>query len=76
MYVQGPYSQPILKNVLSLVLQSFLYLEAFDCNTTSGWLNHTVYPFRGCVTFKLTKSCRKRQRMFFTMVGEYGPALL
>ena len=30
------------KNFLCLVLQIFLNLEAFECNTTSDWLNHTV----------------------------------
>ena len=39
---QGPYSPTILKNILCLVLQIFLYLAAFECNTTSDWLNHTV----------------------------------
>ena len=38
--------QPIhsnnLENILSLILQKFLYLEAFKCKTTSDWLNHTV----------------------------------
>ena len=29
----------------------FLHLEAFDCNTTSYWLNHTVYPISSCVKF-------------------------
>ena len=38
----GPYSPTILKNVLSLVLQIFLYLAAFKCNKTSDWLNHAV----------------------------------
>ena len=32
----------ILKNILSLVFQIFLYLETFECNTISDWLNHTV----------------------------------
>ena len=31
----------ILKNDLSLVLQIFVYLEGFECNTTSDWLNHS-----------------------------------
>ena len=35
---QGLYSPTILKNFHSLVLQIFLYLEAFECNTTSDWL--------------------------------------
>ena len=39
---KGPYSPTILKNVLRHVLQIFLYLEAFETNTTSVWLNHTV----------------------------------
>ena len=39
---QGPYSQTTLENTLSLVLQIFLYLEEFECNTTSDWLNHLV----------------------------------
>ena len=60
----GPYSPTSVKNILYLVLQIFLYLEAFECNTTSDWL-------RTYVTFKVTKSWRIRQRMFFRMVGEY-----
>ena len=56
----GPDSQTILQSILSLVLQTFLYLAAFECNTTSDWLNRTVYPIRSCVTFKFTKYCRKR----------------
>ena len=32
--IQGLYSPTILKNVLSLVLQIFLYLDAFECSTT------------------------------------------
>ena len=39
---QGPYSQIIHTNVLSLVLHSFLYLAALKC-------------IRSYVTFKLTK---------------------
>ena len=39
---QRPYSPTILMNVLCLILQIYLYLEAFECNTTSDWLNHTV----------------------------------
>ena len=42
-------SPTILQNVLSLILQIFLFLTAFDCNTTSDWLN------RSCVTFKFIK---------------------
>ena len=40
--VQDRYSPTILENCLSLVLQIFLYLEVFECNTTSDWLNRTV----------------------------------
>ena len=40
--VQGSYLPTILKNVLCLVLQIFLYLAAFECDTTSDWLNYTV----------------------------------
>ena len=32
------YSPNILKNLLNLVLQVFLYLEAFEYHTTSDWL--------------------------------------
>ena len=39
---QGLYLPIILKKVLSLVLQIFLYLAEFECNITSDWLNHTV----------------------------------
>ena len=39
----GPYSLTTLKNVLCRVLQVFLYLAVFECNTASKWLNHTVY---------------------------------
>ena len=70
---QGQYSPTILKNILRLILQIILYLEAFVCNTTSNWLNRMVSPIRSCVTFKFTESCRKRQRMFLRMVGEYRP---
>ena len=40
--IQGPHSLTILENILGLVLQIFLYLEAFECSKTSDWLNHTV----------------------------------
>ena len=38
----NPYSLTTLKNVLSIILQIFLYLAAFECNTTFDWLNHVV----------------------------------
>ena len=60
-----------LRNVWCLVLHLFLSLEAFESNTSSDWLNHTVWPIGSCVTFKSTKSWRKRPRMFLRMVGEY-----
>ena len=30
-------SESILENILSLILQIFRFLEAFECNTTSDW---------------------------------------
>ena len=39
---QGPCAPTILLNVLCLILQIFLFSEAFQCYTTSDWLNHTV----------------------------------
>ena len=30
-------------------------------------------PFRGSCCFKICKAYRKRQRMYFSMVGEYRP---
>ena len=50
--IQELYSPTILKNIPCLILQFFLYREAFECNTISDWLNHTVYPIRSCVTFQ------------------------
>ena len=41
-FEQGPYSPAILKNIFCLILQIFPVLEAFECNTFSDWLNHTV----------------------------------
>ena len=48
----------IHQHVLSLVLQLFPNLEAFENNTTSHWLCHTV-PIRSSLTFKVTKSWKK-----------------
>ena len=73
---QGPYSPTILMSVLCLVLQILLYLAAFECNTTSDWPNHTVWPIRSCVTFKFTQSWRIRHRIFLRTVGEYGPRMV
>ena len=52
----GLHSPTILKNILSHVLKIFLKkkIEAFECNTTSDWLNHMVKPFKSCVIFKFT----------------------
>ena len=49
---QRLYSPTILKTVLCHILQIFLFLEAFDCNTTSDWLNRKVYQIRSFVTFQ------------------------
>ena len=38
----GSVSPSIPKNVICLVLQIFLYLEAFECNASSDWLNRPV----------------------------------
>ena len=43
----------------------------FECNTTSYWLNHKVYPIKVVLHSKFTNSWRKRQRMFLRMVGKY-----
>ena len=66
----GPYSSTVLKKVLCLVTQIFLFLAAYERNTTSDWLNHMVYPIKSCVAFKFKNSWRKRQRTFLRMVGE------
>ena len=36
------YSPTILQSLLDLVLQIFLYIEAFESNTNSDWLNLMV----------------------------------
>ena len=46
-------------SVLYLIIQIFLYLEAFECNTTSDWLNQMVQPIRSCVTFHLANIVEK-----------------
>ena len=38
----GLHSLPIPKNVISCGLQIFPHVEAFECNTTSSWLNWMV----------------------------------
>ena len=58
--------------ILGLVLQIFLYLDAFKCNTTSDWLNHAVYPIRSCVTFKFTNLSEKdKQYIFFIPLAAF-----
>ena len=44
-YINSPglYSPTVVENVLSICLRVFLYLEDFKSNTTSDWLNHTVF---------------------------------
>ena len=52
-------------------------IRKFECNITSDWLNHTVWPIRSYVTFNASKYREKksitRPRMFSKMVSEYGP---
>ena len=36
------FTNNFLENVLSVILQIFVNLEVFECNTTSDWLNRTV----------------------------------
>ena len=61
--------QPSLRMFFDLILQIFLCLEAFECNTTSDWLNHTVEPIRSCVTPQFANLGGKRQRMFLKIVN-------
>ena len=37
-------------------------LEARECNTTSDWLNHTVWPIRRTVTFKFANFEKKKEK--------------
>ena len=67
------YSATILKNVLHVILQIFLYLETFECNTTSDWLNQTVQPFRSCVTFQFAILGEKDKECSWEWFGEYWP---
>ena len=54
---QGPNSPTIFKNVLSLVIQSFLYWDASESNTTLHLLNLTYSLAKEFVLlFKFTKS--------------------
>ena len=54
--------KPFLRTFFSLVLQIFLYLETFECNTTSDWLNHS------CVTIKFTNLDEKGKECSGKMV--------
>ena len=70
-YIVVCIHQPFIKNFLSLVLQIFIYSEAFiylKREITSDWLQCTVYPIRNYVTFKFMKFWRKIKRMFLRMV--------
>ena len=66
--VKGPSSPIILKNGLSLVLQIF-FIETFECNTTSNWLNHTISPIKSCVTFNFANLDQKDKGHFFKNGG-------
>ena len=68
---QGPISSTMLQKVLSLVPQIFLFLAAFECNTTSDWLKHTVKPIRSryIQTFKILEKKTKN------VLGEYEPSV-
>ena len=52
------------KNVLCLILQIFLYLEVFECNTTSEWLNRMVKPTRSYFTFQFGNLGEKDKECF------------
>ena len=57
--------QPFLRTFLvSFTGFFFLYLEAFESNTTSG---------QNYCYCQIYKAWRKMQRMFLQMVDEYGP---
>ena len=59
--------------ILGLVYQIFLYLEAFESNRTTDRLNHTVLIVR-CIFFKFIKNLgEKDKRMFLSIIGENGP---
>ena len=64
-YNQSPYIPTFLQNVPSLVLQIFLYLEAFECNTNSNWLNRTK-PYglanQNLCYIQIYKSWRKKAK--------------
>ena len=48
-----------LTRTFCLSLHISVYLEAFENNITSDWLDYTVYPIRSSVTFKLKKRYKK-----------------
>ena len=54
---------------------SFLYLETFERNTTSGWLTVRFSQPESVLLSNLSNfgGNKKCQRMFFRMVGECGP---
>ena len=61
-FQQGPYSPTIFKNVLCLVLQIFLYLAVFECNTTSDWLNHMFSQSEGVLHSNLQNLGKKKRQ--------------
>ena len=69
-----PTPIPCSPTILSLVMWIFLYLEAFESNTTSEWLNRTVLPIRICFTFTFTNKTLEK-RMMKRIVGEYRPSM-
>ena len=62
-FIQQNNIGSILENILSLVLQSFVSLTAFECNTTSDWLNRIRFSQSEVVTFKLTNLGEKTKNV-------------
>ena len=63
----------VIENGWGLQTQIFLYLEAFECNTTSDWLNHSqsevvLHSYSNLVE-------KKRQRMLGEWLVNTGPAV-
>ena len=64
--------------VVSLNPGISLYLETFESNTTSDWLNQTIKPIRKCVrsTFKITKLFDKEAKNVLENGWLIGPSNL
>ena len=58
----------IVENILSLILQIFLYSEAFECNTTSDWIRFSQSEVVLHSNLQILGKKKKH-----TWVGEYGP---